>query len=109
MWSNGRSEAALEAELPAPVEVRPVRGARRFRLRFDEASGTLKLTCPWRASRRAALAWALDQRPWIETQIARSLPAEPLIPGASIPVEGVERQLLWREALPRTPHTLRRS
>jgi Uncharacterized conserved protein len=57
-----RSEAALEAALPVAIEVRPMRNARRLRLRFDEASGTLKLTCPWRTSRKAALTWALDQR-----------------------------------------------
>ena len=43
MWSNGRSKAFLEAGLPLPIEVRPIRGAKRLRLRFDEASGTLKL------------------------------------------------------------------
>ena len=62
MWSNARSEAALEAALPVPIDIRPMRNARRLRLRFDDASGTLKLTCPWRTSRRSALSWALDQR-----------------------------------------------
>ena len=77
MWSSARSEAALEAALPLPIEIRPVRNARRLRLRFDEASATLKLTCPWRTSRRAALAWALDQREWIDAQLARAEPGEP--------------------------------
>lgn len=103
MWSNGRSEAFLEAGLPVPIEVRPIRGARRLRLRFDEASGTLKLTCPLRTSRRAALAWALDQRQWIEAQVARALPAEPFEAGAFIPIEGVETQIVWSEREPRTP------
>ena len=76
MWSSGRSEAALEAALPAPIDVRKLRNARRLRLRFDEASGILKLTCPWRTSRKSALAWALDQRDWIDAQIARALPPE---------------------------------
>src|SRR5690349_2120277 len=88
MWSSGRSEAALEAALPAPIEIRPLKTARRLRLRFDEATGTLKLTCPWRTSRRAALSWALDQREWIDAQLARALPAEPFAPGAAIPIEG---------------------
>ena len=60
MWSTGRSEAALLAALPVPIEIRPVLNARRMRLRFDEGSGTLKLTCPARTSRAKALAWALD-------------------------------------------------
>jgi predicted metal-dependent hydrolase len=104
MWSNGRSEiAALESALPAPIEIRPMRGARRLRLRFDEASGTLKLTCPWRTSRRAALAWALDQRAWIEAQLAAALPPEPFAPGAIVPVEGRDTQILWSPTARRTP------
>jgi predicted metal-dependent hydrolase len=103
MWSSARSEASLEAALPAPIEIRPLRNARRLRLRFDEASGTLKLTCPWRTSRRAALAWALDQRDWIETQLARAEPAEPFEPGATVPLEGQEVRLVWDAAGRRTP------
>ncbi|MFL6781411.1 MAG: metal-dependent hydrolase, partial [Sphingomicrobium sp.] len=103
MWSSGRSESALIAELPVPIEIRPIRGARRLRLRFDEARGILKLTCPVRTSRRSALAWALDQREWIETQLARSLPGEPFVPGATIPIDGRDLRLVWAEGEPRTP------
>ena len=103
MWSTGRSEA-LVAGLPVPVEVRPVRGARRLRLRFDETRGVLKLTCPLRTSRRAALAWALEQREWVDAQIARALPPEPFGPGAMIPIEGRDRLLVWAQGTPRTPH-----
>jgi len=103
MWSTARSEAALEAALPAPIEIRPMRSARRFRLRFDEARRTLKLTCPSRTGRRAALAWALDQRDWIEAQIARAEPAEPFAAGAIIPIEGEEVRIAWDRAAPRTP------
>jgi predicted metal-dependent hydrolase len=103
IWSNARSEAALEAALPAPIEIRRLKGARRLRLRFDEVSGTLKLTCPWRHSRSAALAWALDQREWIDAQISRALPAEPFVAGRSFPLEGREVQIVWREEWPRTP------
>ena len=103
MWSNGRSEARLEADFPVPIEVRPMRSARRFRLRFDPASGVLKLTCPLRASRRSALAWALDQREWIDAQVARALPPEPFAPGAIIPIEGADTRLAWSQAWPRSP------
>lgn len=103
MWSNGRSEAALEASLPVPIDIRPMRNARRLRLRFDERSGALKLTCPARTSRRSALAWALDQREWIETQLSRSPPAVPFGPGATIPIEGRDRRIAWSESAPRTP------
>jgi predicted metal-dependent hydrolase len=103
MWSNARSEAALEASLPVPIEIRPMRNARRLRLRFDEGSGTLKLTCPRRMSRREALSWALDQRDWIEAQLARSLAPEPLEPDAMIPIEGGDRRIVWNETEPRMP------
>lgn len=103
MWSSGRSEASLEAGFPVPVEVRTIRNARRFRLRFDDSSGTLKLTCPPRTSRRKALAWALDQRDWIEGQIARAEPTVPFEPGVIIPLEGMDTRLVWSERLPRTP------
>jgi predicted metal-dependent hydrolase len=104
MWSKGRSEAlSLDLGFPVPIEIRPMRNARRLRLRFDEASGTLKLTCPLRTSRRSALAWALDQRDWIEAQLTRALPPEPFAAGARIPIEGVETIILWSAAAERTP------
>ncbi len=103
MWLSARSKAQdLAAELPVPIEIRPIRGARRLRLRFDEVRGVLKLTCPVRTSRRTALAWALDQRDWIDTQLARALPAEPFVPGALIPIEGRETRLVWDRSAPRT-------
>src|SRR5947209_7111663 len=103
MWSKGRSEAELQASLPVPIEIRPIRRARRLRLRFDEASGSLRLTCPWRTSRRAALAWALDQRDWIDAQLARAVPPEPFAPGALIPLDGRDARIVWSETMPRTP------
>ncbi len=93
----------MESALPAPIEIRPLRNARRLRLRFDEATGTLKLTCPWRTSRRAALAWALDQRDWIDAQIARAEPGEPFEAGATIPVEGENVRIVWAPSAPRRP------
>jgi predicted metal-dependent hydrolase len=106
MWSNARSEAALEAALPAPIEIRPMRNARRLRLRFDEATGTLKLTCPSRMSRKAALAWALEQRDWIDKQLACAIDAEPLEPGVVIPIAGQDTKIVWDERAPRTPRLI---
>jgi hypothetical protein len=103
MWSSARSEAALEAALPVPIEIRWLRTAKRLRLRFDDATGGLLLTCPWRTSRRAALAWALDQRDWIEAQLARAEPNEPFEPGGTIPFEGGEIRIVWDASAPRTP------
>lgn len=103
MWLNGRSEAAIEALLPVPIEVRPIRNARRLRLRFDESSGTFKLTCPWRTSRRSALSWALGQRDWIDSQIALAEPSEPFEAGARFPIEGHETRIVWSECARRAP------
>ena len=103
MWSSALSEPALEAGLPVPIDIRPMKSARRFRLRFDDVAGRLKLTCPARTSRRAALAWALDQRHWIDAQIARVEPPEPFVPGAMIPINGREVRLSWSADSPRTP------
>jgi predicted metal-dependent hydrolase len=103
MWSSGRSEAALEAALPVPIDIRPLRRAKRLRLRFDEANGVLKLTCPWRTSRRSALQWTLDQREWIEAQVARAEPALPIEPNAIIPVEGEPVRIVWDAAASRSP------
>jgi predicted metal-dependent hydrolase len=80
-----------------------MRNARRLRLRFDETSGTLKLTCPARMSRKTALAWALDQRDWVEAQLASAVPAEPFAAGVIIPIEGVDRRIAWDPKARRTP------
>jgi predicted metal-dependent hydrolase len=100
---TGRSEALVQHDdLPLPVEIRPVRGARRLRLRLDDKRGLLKLTGPLRMNRKAALAWAAEQREWVEAQVAAMLPDEPFAPGAIIPLEGDDVTLVWNAAMPRT-------
>ena len=101
MWSSARSEAALEARLPLPITIKPMRRARRMRLRLDETEGRLSLTCPWRTSRKTALTWAVEQSEWIHAQMARAEPGTPFAPGVEIPVEGRPRQILWDAAAPR--------
>jgi predicted metal-dependent hydrolase len=104
MSSSARSkELAVHPDLPVPVEIHAVRSARRLRLRFDERRGVLKLTCPIRTSRRAALAWAAEQRAWVDTQIADALPGEPFAPGATVPIEGRDTLLVWAPGEARTP------
>ncbi len=104
MSSTGRSRPlSHHRELPVPVEIRPMRTARRLRLRFDSERRVLTLTCPSRTSARAALDWAAEQRAWVEAQIASALPAEPLSPGVRIPLEGRDIRLVWDETLGRAP------
>ena len=97
MSSTGRSELARPPDPPIAVEIRPIRTARRMRLRFDEARGVLKLTCPPRTSAAKALRWVEEQRDWIEAQIAASGAGMPFEPGATIPIEGAEVLLIWAE------------
>jgi predicted metal-dependent hydrolase len=73
-----------------------------MRLRFDEAGQMLKLTHPRGMRASVALAWAASQKRWVEEQIGRSLPPEPLVPGTRIPVEGTEVRLCWVQTAART-------
>ena len=99
-----RSEALFQHDdLPLPVEIRGVRGAKRMRLRLDEKRGLLKLTGPLRMNRKVALAWAVEQRVWVETQLGAMLPPEPFESGAIIPIEGRDVRLEWSAGAPRTP------
>lgn len=101
MWSTASSDRHDEESLPLPIEIRPIRNARRMRLRLDEARVVLKLTCPARTSRRTAIRWALGQREWIEAQIAGLGDNEPFVPGVTIPFQGRDLQLVAAAAEPR--------
>lgn len=74
-----------------------------MRLRVDERDRVLKLTHPRGVRPAAAMAWALSQKAWVADQLDRRPPAEPFVPGAAIPIEGVETDLHWSSALPRAP------
>jgi predicted metal-dependent hydrolase len=102
-WSVSSSAAASHPDLPLPVVLRPMRNARRMRLRFDEREQVLKLTHPRGVRPAAALAWAASQKLWVQQQLDSALPAEPFIPGAIIPVEGEKVELCWSSELPRSP------
>ncbi|MCY7270940.1 MAG: M48 family metallopeptidase [Sphingomonas bacterium] len=76
--------------LPWPIAIRHHPRARRMRLRLDPDNRRLLLTCPPRSSRKAAIDWAVDQRPWVESELAKLPPGNPFAPGEHIPLEGVE-------------------
>jgi predicted metal-dependent hydrolase len=80
-----------------------IRSARHIRIRLDERESLLKVTHPRHVRASAALAWAASQKQWVEQQLGRMEPPEPLVSGASIPIEGEEVQLCWAEGAPRTP------
>jgi len=103
-WSSVPSRRlASHPDLPLPVLLCSIRSARRMRLRFDERERLLKVTHPRHVRPSAALAWAASQRSWVDQQLGRTLPAEPFIPGAIIPIEGRDVELDWSEVAPRTP------
>ena len=102
--SIGRSSSLTShPDLPLPVELCAIRTARRMRLRIDERRQIIKITHPRAVRAAAALAWAATQKPWIEEQLARALPSSPLVPGATIPLQGREVKLHWSKSAPRTP------
>ena len=80
-----------------PVELHIHPRARRLRLRLDERKGVIRLTCPPRARRDEAIAWAKRQKPWIDAQVERLVPATVIAPGHTLPFNGGEVRLDWRE------------
>ncbi len=98
--STARSEPADKGALhhpglPWPIAIRAHPRARRLRLRLDPDNRRLLLTCPPRSSRKAAIDWAVGQRPWVEAELAKLPPSDPFTPGATIPFEGRETLLVW--------------
>jgi predicted metal-dependent hydrolase len=87
LFRAGQAMAALEIKL-APR-------ARVMRLRVDSRTGRVLLTVPRRVPRREALAWALEQRGWVEAQLALVAPAARLEPGSTVPVYGIPHQIDW--------------
>ena len=79
------------------IEVDVVRNARSrgMRLSVDPRSGRVRLTIPARASLRKALAWAEEQRGWIDAQTAKLPAGRPFAPGAVVPLEDDEIEIVW--------------
>jgi predicted metal-dependent hydrolase len=104
-WSSVRSSRILEnhPDLPLPVLLCAIPTARRMRLRLDERERLLKVTHPRNVRPAVALEWAACQKLWVEEQLGRLLPAEPLVPGATIPIEGSEVELCWISGASRIP------
>lgn len=107
IWSTILSTGRSELYFGAPGEeraliVRRVSTARSVRLSVDPRNGAIMLSLPTRHNLRTALKWVETQRAWIDCAVARLPPARPLIPGATLPFEGRELLIDWREGLSRT-------
>jgi predicted metal-dependent hydrolase len=104
-WSSVRSSRTLEThpDLPLPVLLLAIPTARRMHLRLDERERLLKVTHPRSVRPAAALAWAACQKRWVEEQLGRLLPPEPLVCGATIPIKGLPVELRWASGAPRIP------
>lgn len=102
--SSAKSEGSLLIDGRAvPVLVRRYARARSYRLRYDARHGRLLLSMPARGGMKAALAWAQAQEGWVRGQMAAVPGVTMLAPGALLPVEGVDRTILWDRAHARTP------
>lgn len=77
--------------------------ARRLRLAVDPRSGRVRLTLPARAPLRQALAWAEEQRGWIDAQRARLPAPRPFTPGTRVPLGEGEIEIVWPAPGARTP------
>lgn len=95
--STVRCEPLTLDGLAWPVELHIHPRARRLRLRLDERKGVIRLTCPPRARRDEAIAWAKRQKPWIDAQVDRLVPTTAIAPGQALPFDGRELILEWRE------------
>ena len=86
-----------------PIIVRRHAQAKGYRLRYDAARAELRLTMPVRGRLRAALDWAATQQGWVRAQMEAAPDVVRLLPGAVVPVEGVEREIVWDRTAPRAP------
>ena len=81
-------EVWLDGEPPIAITVRRSARARRYSLRISRLDGRVTLTVPKRASERDAIAFAREQRGWLDKQLATQSPAVSVTIGVQIPVEG---------------------
>ncbi|HUZ64271.1 MAG TPA: SprT family zinc-dependent metalloprotease [Acetobacteraceae bacterium] len=78
---------------PAKVSWRRSPRARRVSLRIDPRDGSVVITLPPRAARRAGMALLVDHADWVSDRLA-ALPASiPFAPGAIIPINGVPHRI----------------
>ncbi|MDF1874070.1 SprT family zinc-dependent metalloprotease [Vannielia sp.] len=83
----------LEGEPPVEVALKRSSRARRLSLRVSGVDGRVTLTMPQYAREREAQDFAREKAGWIRARLAEQAPSMLAIPGAVIPVRGVERRV----------------
>lgn len=79
------------------------KGMRTMRLTIDPRNADVRLTLPPRAPLRPAIAWASEKRAWIEAELARMPPPQPIVPGIAFLLAGEPVVLEWAVHHPRSP------
>lgn len=77
-----------------------------MRLSVDPRSGQVRLTLPARASLQKGLAWAKEHQAWIAQQQEVLPTARPFAPGAVIPLEDDEIEIVWPALGVRSPRLI---
>ncbi len=78
------------------LDVRRAPRARAMRLSVDPRDGGVALTLSPRAGLKQALAWVEDRRAWIEAELAKLPPCQPIAAGSRITLEGEAVIVDWR-------------
>jgi predicted metal-dependent hydrolase len=78
---------------PARIEWRRSARARRVSLRIDPCDGTVVVTLPPRAGRRAGMALLMTHAHWVSNRLALLPEAVPFVDGAEVPVDGVPHRI----------------
>jgi predicted metal-dependent hydrolase len=78
---------------PARVEWRRSSRARRVSLRIDPTGGSVVVTLPTRASRKAGMALLMGHADWVSNRLAALPEAITFTDGATIPIAGVPHRI----------------
>ena len=84
--ANGEDIVLHVADQELPVHMIVNNRARRISLRADPVHSRIVLVKPRRASKAAAIAFAMDKAEWIAASLAELLPPIPFASGVTVPV-----------------------
>lgn len=84
-----------------PIELRPLRHARRMTLRLAPDGSAARISMPAWVAPEEALRFARDRADWLAAQLDRVPAATPLGPGATVPYRGQPHVIVWHAAAPR--------